>query len=458
MELPLAGAGGGQFDSFCAYAWTHLEITGEGNVRPCCLYQDGVLKKKDGSPIQVAESSLDEVWNSDDMRELRRAMVQGEWVSGCEECYKTDQVGGNSMRKGVNQRWHKDNKGKMTVERLKAQARAEGFRSSSPPGSIDFVVGNLCNLKCRMCHSWASSRVALDRTHRMWTADHWAPNHDKDVGPERLPGVIRPGYMDFVRNELLPHARHVRELLFQGGETLLIKEVEEVLQWFVDAGAAQNIVVWAQTNATTTRVPWLRLAEKFESVRLGPSIDGVGKHYEYIRYPAKWDVLVKNLKALRRLPHVGVDSPNVTLQNYNILNIVELFRYLDSIGLSFTASFLKFPRYLSIEAMPPRARRLAAERLRAYAGKGCQRENRAQVLGFASTLESLGEQFDDKLMRDFMLFTNDLDASRGQSFRETCPELLELIAEAGFTWTDETLHARAPGSKQAVGAVSAPAP
>ena len=45
-------------------------------------------------------------------------------------------------------------------------------------------------------------------------------------------------------------------------------------------------------------------------------------------------------------------------------------------------------------------------------------------------------------MRAFMLFTNDLDITRGQSFRETHGELLELITDAGFMWTNETLHAR----------------
>jgi hypothetical protein len=35
-----------------------------------------------------------------------------------------------------------------------------------------------------------------------------------------------------------------------------------------------------------------------------------------------------------------------------------------------------------------------------------------------------------------------LDITRGQSFRDTHGELLELITDAGFTWTSETFHAR----------------
>ena len=45
------------------------------------------------------------------------------------------------------------------------------------------------------------------------------------------------------------------------------------------------------------------------------------------------------------------------------------------------------------------------------------------------------------LRRSFMLFTNDMDRSRGQSFAQVQPELYEHIAATGFRWTAETLHA-----------------
>jgi GT2 family glycosyltransferase len=45
-------------------------------------------------------------------------------------------------------------------------------------------------------------------------------------------------------------------------------------------------------------------------------------------------------------------------------------------------------------------------------------------------------------MRKFMLFTNDLDLSRGQSFRDSHRELFDHITESGFSWSEETLFAR----------------
>ena len=87
-----------------------------------------------------------------------------------------------------------------------------------------------------------------------------------------------------------------------------------------------------------------------------------------------------------------------------------------------------------------KARRLAADRLLAYAAR-CRPEQREEIRGLASGLLAAGDSFDTALLREFMLFTNDLDVTRGQSFRSTHGELLELITQTGFRWTDETLHA-----------------
>src|SRR4029077_3559148 len=96
---------------------------------------------------------------------------------------------------------------------------------------------------------------------------------------------------------------------------------------------------------------------------------------------------------------------------------------------------------LRVTTMPPAARRLAAERLRAYADRDCRPENRDTVRCIVEELQSIGEELDTALLREFMLFTNDLDRSRRQSFRSACPELCGLIEAAGFAWTDETLYA-----------------
>jgi len=221
--------------------------------------------------------------------------------------------------------------------------------------------------------------------------------------------------------------------------------VTAILQHLIDVRAASQIEIGAVTNATTTRSPWLKLVEHFKRFHLTISIDGFQKDYEYIRYPGRWDALVRNIEVLRQLPNTSAQV-QVTLQNCNALNLVELCRFLDSIGMDFYVNPLADPAYLNSTTMPPAARRLAAERLRNYLGQDCRPQNRDMIQGLIGHLEQAGDELNPELWHEFMVFTNDLDVSRKQSFAETHPEFLALIRQAGLEWTSETRYANPAGT------------
>ena len=83
-----------------------------------------------------------------------------------------------------------------------------------------------------------------------------------------------------------------------------------------------------------------------------------------------------------------------------------------------------------------RVRRVAAERLRAYSA-GRRAPVQAHLSGVAAHLESAPGPSAPDALRTLMLFTNDLDAGRRQNVREVHAELLDLLAQDGFRWTDE---------------------
>lgn len=433
-----------QSDTFCIHPWMHLRLQPEGQAQVCCRYQNSI--SKDGSPLSLHTNSLDEIWNSDEMRTIRRDMVQGKELAGCVECYREEKHGGFSMRMRDNAAWQSGwlNEDKVTIDTLKSRAILDNFWLSTLPVNLEVDTGSLCNLKCRMCHDGVSSRIAKDVVHSSWTADQWTgkPYHDRDA-ISRLLSVRRWSLpKDFVQNAILRHPLETKRLYFIGGEPFLVKEVGDLLQKLIDAGVSQTMTLAVVSNGTFTS-SWFELTKHFRRLELAVSIDGFGKYYDYIRYPNKWASLVRNIAVFRQLPNVHL-SAAVTLQIYNALNIDQLFRYLDVIDLGFYAYPIHVPTYLSIGAMPPRARGLAAERLRAYAETDCRPQHREMVVGLADQLEPTSNTFDERLLRDFMLFTNDLDVSRKQSFGEVHGEFLEVLSAIGITWTMETLHARRP--------------
>lgn len=429
-------------DTFCVHLWNHLRLEADTEAQVCCIYQGGKISQ-DGSPMSLQRHSLEEIWNSKMMRDIRRDMVRGRRVDGCVQCYQQESQGGMSMRLRDNANWESGwlNEGRMRIDEIKSDAAENGFRAPSLPALIEIDTGTLCNLKCRMCHDNASSLIAKDPVHSSWAADQHDGSRYHDQSKQPRHTKLRrflPLKASF-ETELSKRRGEIKRLYFIGGEPLLVREVPVLLEGLVNAGQSRDIELAIVSNGTV-RPPWLSLASQFRRLDLAISIDGFGKYYDYIRYPARWDELTENIRAFKAMPNVAL-SAAVTIQINNALNIVDLFRYFDAMGIGFYAYPLQAPRYLAIDAMPAAARRLAAGRLRAYGENDCLPQHREMVLANAAQLEPSGEALDMRLLRDFMLFTNDLDASRDQSIRETDPELLELLAAAGFAWTQETLHA-----------------
>jgi MoaA/NifB/PqqE/SkfB family radical SAM enzyme len=392
--------------------------------------------------MSIQDYSLNEIWNSQQMRDLRRDMIEGKRVSGCADCYQEEKGGGFSMRKRDTSYWQNGwlNEEKKTVESLISTTIESDFRLPIMPTSYELDVGNLCNLACRMCHGEVSSRINQDPIHRRW-ASTFAQLSGQAGFTDIKVRLDQPwiNNKELVRNSILKHPDQIKRLYFLGGETLIIREVGETLQYLIDTGVASKIVVAVVTNGTVITAPWLKLTDRFKAVEIAISVDGFGPYYEYIRYPAGWEVLTKNIKFLRALPKTSVGAA-VTLQSYNVLNIVALFRYLDSIGLGFYAYPIAFPAHLRPTAIPHRARKVAGERLREYARNDCRPEYREMIKGFATNLETTDNDCTEASLREFMLFTNDLDSFRGQRFADTHAELLALITETGFNWTSETMY------------------
>jgi MoaA/NifB/PqqE/SkfB family radical SAM enzyme len=292
-----------------------------------------------------------------------------------------------------------------------------------------------------MCHAGVSSSIANDVVHRTWSSDQYnnKPYHNPDLLVGSV-GIRRWTLSAALEKAIVEGRGKVKRLYFIGGEPLLVKEVGNLLQRLIDAGLARDMILAVVSNGTVTG-SWLDLTKQFKRFELALSIDGFGPHYDYIRYPGKWEEIARNIEIFRRLPNISLGAA-VTFQCYNALNICDLFRHLDSIDVGFHAWPVHIPRYLSVQVMPASARRLAAERLQAYAGRGCRAPYQQVVLGLAEYVKPRGEELDPRLMREFMLFTNDLDQTRTQDFADVNRELKELFREAGFEWTNETLHAR----------------
>ena len=73
--------------SFCVLPWIHLNTWPNGNVYPCCLtdWREDIGNLKD--------NTLEELWNGDTMKSIRKDMLGGKQHHSCRKCYQQEDNG-----------------------------------------------------------------------------------------------------------------------------------------------------------------------------------------------------------------------------------------------------------------------------------------------------------------------------------------------------------------------------
>jgi len=68
-------------DTHCAYPFNSLNVWANGDVTPCCTFYGKALVLGN-----VAEKSLQEIWQGEEIREIRRELITGELNPACRVC------------------------------------------------------------------------------------------------------------------------------------------------------------------------------------------------------------------------------------------------------------------------------------------------------------------------------------------------------------------------------------
>ena len=194
-------------DKFCVLPWVSLEASPIGTVRPCCLALDEITDNN-GNKYRLKDTPLSEIQNSQYMTKLRQEFLDGQKPQTCRRCWQEERTGRTSKR------MH-------TLDRLKHMGIEPTWTADAKPLMfLDLKLGNICNLKCRICGSWSSSKWAAEELDYMPSGankkEHIAYKWLKDGAWPRKSEV----FWDNLKR-LLPNIKYFE---FTGGEPWLIKE------------------------------------------------------------------------------------------------------------------------------------------------------------------------------------------------------------------------------------------
>jgi len=394
-------------DKFCILPWVSLETSPIGTVRPCCLAEEEIVDSH-SVKFNLASANLDTVQNSEYMYQLRQEFLAGQRPATCRKCWTEEDAGRTSKR------MH-------TLDRLKHMIPDEPWTHHARPLMfLDLKLGNICNLKCRICGSWSSSAFATEElTHIPDPAFRKSSFHYQMLRQGAWPKENRT-FWDQIDGML----DQIRYIEFTGGEPFMIQEHFDMLQGMVDRGIAGQVEIHYNTNGTHYPQRAETIWQHFRTVEIAFSIDDLADRFEYQRTNAVWSEVVNNLDRFRWLRSVNKNIQLQVCSTVNIFNVWHLeglAEWIDLQDFDFIYwNMLHEARYFSIASLPQSAKDLAARRLDAATVRSFHRREFDQIRDFMMAGESMPAQ-------QIRAQIEKLDQRRGQNLRSVIWELAEAL-------------------------------
>jgi MoaA/NifB/PqqE/SkfB family radical SAM enzyme len=309
-----------------------------------------------------------------------------------------------------------------TLDRLKHMLSdsSEWTTKAKPLMFLDLKLGNICNLKCRICGSWSSSTFAAEEL--QWLRH----GEEKKTSPhyQMLQQGAWPRENIKFWSEIDQVVDQIRYIEFTGGEPFMIQEHFDMLQGMVDRGIAGQVEIHYNTNGTQ----WPEQAESiwkhFKTVEIAFSIDDVGPRFEYQRTNAVWSEVCDNIQRFKQLRQ---RSPNIRLQACITVNVFNVY-YLEHVanwavqqGFDFIYwNMMHDAYYFSIATLPDKAKAGISDRLQSAQVPDKIKKEFEKILDFMNN----GASLDGKLLK---IRTTDFDFKRGQNLAVIAPEYAALI-------------------------------
>jgi MoaA/NifB/PqqE/SkfB family radical SAM enzyme len=321
-------------------------------VRPCSLVVYDDIKK-----WTVKNGSIAESRNSNEWKQLRGDFLNHNFaqIPDCKVCRENEQKGATSPRM-MNNKFLCDQLGIDVIKNL--HQIASNNCNVNDIVTLDYYPSNYCDYSCVMCSGGASSQRHVFEFKIL--------NHRG----EKI--VINSTDSDFY--QLL---EKVEIINFTGGETVLQKQVHELIDYLIQQGRAKDVMITLLTNASSYPENLMEKFSQFKGVVYNISIDGIGDVIEYQRRGSKWSIVEANSIKLINVGYIGIVI-NYVLTAINVFSVMDFIdwarsqqfgpKYTEDLNVSFINISPVFRLdFLGQSVLPPELKKIALDRL--YQGR-----------------------------------------------------------------------------------------
>jgi MoaA/NifB/PqqE/SkfB family radical SAM enzyme len=299
---------------------------------------------------------------------------------------------------------------------------SEWSTDAKPLMFLDLKLGNICNLKCRICGSWSSSQFATEEL--KFVQD----NKKQSFHYEMLKDGAWPRENSQFWAELNSSVSDIRYLEFTGGEPFMIKEHFDLLQTLVNQGVAGQVEIHYNTNGTQYPAHAEAIWRHFKHVEIAFSVDDVDQRFEYQRTNAMWTAVIDNIKLFKQMRE---RNPNITLQVcctvnvFNVLYLADVANWIHKQQFNFVYwNMLHEAFYFNISTLPTHAKKVAHQKLQQADVSSQARIEFNGIIDFMMQ----GADLDGELL---MIKIRDRDCRRNEDLRTHHAELANALGYTG---------------------------
>ena len=411
------------------HPFTGLATREDGAIKVCCR----------SHPIgYIQDNTLEDIWNNDEMKRIRKQVLNNERPKECEPCFSLEDQSVESLRQRHIE--PKIPESRITLYPNALSALREDYSMPFEIPTMEIKLNNLCNLKCRMCHpmdstSWNDWGVVK---HHYEKEGNFLPEKIIKLNLERKPFLDS---FDDTDNwwasfeKLLPYFRRVE---FAGGEPLMDPQHYKILDMLKPYG--NQIELKYATNGTTLGISKGRTIHDywphFRTVAVNVSLDGIHDVYNHIRGNSDFNEVERNIQEIKTIKNVTRVVGAFTLQAGNVLQAAECIDYfINKLGIVFYSHRVSYPNCLSAQVLPSELKELAIKRLQEVSLKvdtwDIVKQN--PLLGVVThqqikdNINYLRAKDQSHMWQDFLEFNYALDKTRGQSLLDTVPEFKPYV-------------------------------
>jgi hypothetical protein len=374
--------------SFCVKPWISLAIRTYGGLS-ICPHMSYQIQHQHISAIDPNDFR-----ESPSVIKIRQDMLAGIKVPACHGCKLSD----------LYNRLHRDQVDTIQSEKLINSRKIQYLR-------LDF--SNKCNLMCPTC------------------GIHGSSNWEKIIR-EKSPNQFTPMTFDWAQKinwteNPFDVLNDVIDITFSGGEPLIMKECQQMLEKAISIGRSSEITLNFVSNATVDPIDYLKYWSQFKHVNIWLSLDATGDRYNFLRNPSTWDSIHNKVLSYLSLPNFVSIKILQSVSIFNFFHMVDFVAWVNATQKNFPQKKIEIrmnpietPSYFSISSFSDQNKIDALKFLNANCDDIPSSDRQSL---FAALELKFKEQRNDVLFKR-KIFLKEFSLHAQFDLKETFPELI----------------------------------